>query len=1020
MPITRRFLDWNAPVLPAAADYLIERYADGEELDLSGVVTVFTGRRAARRMLEILVEKCEDRWPAFRPPRMVTFQRLPEMLYTQQRQLADDLTQLLVWKKALASIPPQELHAALPAIPGDETVTAWLALCESLRRQHVELAGDGMEFDEVFSQLSQMGNHTEASRWQALRRIQAEYLTQMDELQLWDRQAARLVAVEMQECRADFDIVLIGTVDMNRIVRQILEQVADRVTALIHAPESEAEAFDEFGCLNADVWQHRRLNIPLEATRVVDRPADQAVAVVRELAAANGSRRPDEVVVGVANDALVPSVLQGLADAGVSGRWPVGSEVQASRPYRLLEAIAAHLATARDGLPADFATMSDLLRHPDMDRWVCRQLRNKKKTVFAETDWLSRFDKYLADHLQTTPGLILGGKETRDVVSSVCKAVESLLVNLVPLCDRQRVDAQAIPGRRRGKSGDRQQRLKFDDQVAVQSLSVQSLLAKKRSLSEWAGGMLRVLAAAYQDYPFGEVPGRDAAVSECCTALAECSEALDRIPAALMPVCTVSQAIQLLLRQVADVTVPPDPDDDAVDLLGWLELPMDDSPELILTGFNEGFVPESITSDVFLPNSLRARLGLLDNHRRYARDAYAVTALMHSRERITFIAGRSDADGNPMTPSRLWFAVDPEQLPGRVQWFFGEDRTVSKSADNAEADDAEADDGESSLIPMRSGRASGFTVPEPPVIPPAPTQIVVTAFRDYLNCPYRYFLKHELRLRSVDDETRELTAAAFGSLIHEVLSDFGSSDYQHSTTSESIERFLLDRLQKLANQRFGRSRSATVAVQLQMAADRLQAFARVQAAMAAEGWRVHHTEQDLVYSDFADVHGRRIALRGRVDRIDRHAETGEWRVLDYKTGEAATAPEKTHRKSGEWIDLQLPLYRLLVRSEEIEGEVRLGYVHLPGNLSAVGVSIAQWSNEDLAEAEEVAAKVAASILDLKIDQVAPGQDHFATEYARVCQDTVIDRSIPWLKTWQGRSAGKQNQPQQDELPAAAD
>ena len=108
-------------------------------------------------------------------------------------------------------------------------------------------------------------------------------------------------------------------------------------------------------------------------------------------------------------------------------------------------------------------------------------------------------------------------------------------------------------------------------------------------------------------------------------------------------------------------------------------------------------------------------------------------------------------------------------------------------------------------------------------------------------------------------------------------------------------------------------------------------------------------------------------------------------------------------KKGEWIDLQLPLYRLLVQSLGIDGEIQLGYVHLPGDLSSVGASIAKWSDAELETAEETAREVAANIMDLRIDQVTPGQERRSTEFARVCQDSVIDRNIPWLDEWPGRA-----------------
>ena len=155
-----------------------------------------------------------------------------------------------------------------------------------------------------------------------------------------------------------------------------------------------------------------------------------------------------------------------------------------------------------------------------------------------------------------------------------------------------------------------------------------------------------------------------------------------------------------------------------------------------------------------------------------------------------------------------------------------------------------------------------------------------------------------MKLKSVDDETLELEAPAFGSLMHDVLNDFGKSDYVDATHPEPIESFLLKTLQGLAHKRFGRNRSATVSVQLQMMQDRLSAFAGWQANTAAEGWRIQYTEEDLKFVDFKDSHGRSVVLAGRVDRVDQHQTTRQWRVLDYKTSERAEKPETTHRKEG--------------------------------------------------------------------------------------------------------------------------
>ena len=998
MAITRHFLDWNKPALPAAADYLISRYANGNQLDMSKVILVFPGRSAARRMLELLVQRGSPKWPALVPPRMTTFNQFPELLYPLQQKLADDLTQLLVWRKALYAVQPHEIRAALPNRPDENSVSSWLALCESLRKQHNELAADGMEFDEVHLKLVELGNTEEAERWKALRRIQAEYLMQLDDLNLWDRQAARLVAVQQNECRTDSDIILIGTVDMNRIIRQMLDQVADRVTAIVHAPESEADAFDEHGCVRPEQWETRLLNIPLENTRITDSPLQQAQLAMVELASFDGRFRADDITIGVADDSMVPTLTQAMADAGIAGQWPIGMLLRDSRPYQLLSAMALHVASARDELPPDFATLTDFVRHPDVYDWISEHLNQNLSDDEAYTrrdGWLNELDQYLAEHLQLTPGVLLGKAPRRTIVAEVCRAAEFLLRCLIP--DAMHAESarsavgRAAPSPKPFKKS-RQRTLDELEESADASLTQQ--LERKRSLSDWADGAVRILATIYRDRDLRAESEADRAIVACVTRLQEFNEQLRRVPHSVLPECTASQALQLLLRQIGEASIPPESNDQAVELLGWLELPLDDSPVLVLTGFNEGKIPESINADAFMPNSLRTRLDLTDNRRRYARDAYALTSVLQSRRRVVLIAGRTDVKGNPLAPSRLWFAADPKSLTERVRRFYDPTSAADVAAmlPTSKAPEAEAP------------RHSGFIVPPPLSVPPAPEEIPVTSFRDYLNCPYRYFLSRELRLHLVEDDVRELDARAFGSLIHEVLNEFGQSRYRDAFDDEAIQHFLIDALHKAALGRFGRTRSATVSVQLKMIESRLSAFAKWQAENCRAGWRIHQTEKKYECTDFTDIYDRPVKLVGRVDRVDKHVQTGQYRVLDYKTSESAMPPKTTHRSKDEWIDLQLPLYRLLVRSDGITSNVELGYIQLPGELSKIGAAIADWTDAELLDAENLARSIAADIIDLKITSVVPSGDRRSSEFSRICQDTVIDRAMPWLANWPGRTS----------------
>ena len=72
MPITRKFIDWSQPALPAVADYLRQQYGRDNILDLDQVVLVFPGGRAGRRLLEVLVEQAAQHDLILLPPHLRT------------------------------------------------------------------------------------------------------------------------------------------------------------------------------------------------------------------------------------------------------------------------------------------------------------------------------------------------------------------------------------------------------------------------------------------------------------------------------------------------------------------------------------------------------------------------------------------------------------------------------------------------------------------------------------------------------------------------------------------------------------------------------------------------------------------------------------------------------------------------------------------------------------------------------------------------------------------------------------
>jgi RecB family exonuclease len=285
---------------------------------------------------------------------------------------------------------------------------------------------------------------------------------------------------------------------------------------------------------------------------------------------------------------------------------------------------------------------------------------------------------------------------------------------------------------------------------------------------------------------------------------------------------------------------------------------------------------------------------------------------------------------------------------------------------------------------------SRFEIPKPAPLARPITSMRVTEFRDYLACPYRYYLRHILKLEAIEPGD-ELDGAGFGTVTHDVLERFGKDPIKDSTDADSIRGFLNDHLDQLVAERFGGDAVPAVRVQIEQLRLRLDAFANWQAKWRGQGWRIEHVERSVSGQDAPfDVDGKPMYLRGRIDRIDHHERDGTWCVLDYKTGEDGDTPGKTHGKAGAWKDLQLPLYRHLLRAIGITGDVRLGYIVLPRDPTKVGELLADWTADDLASADKAARDVVRGIRAGEFPGPAESARGF-DEFAWICQE---GRTVP--------------------------
>ncbi|MGH7459265.1 MAG: PD-(D/E)XK nuclease family protein [Longimicrobiaceae bacterium] len=906
----RTFLGWDRPALHSAAELITGVYAAGDAVDLGGAVMVLPGGRPGRRLKELLLEEAGRLGLRLVPPRVVTVGELPELLYQPSSPAADTLLARRAWSEALRSAepPPRELF---PDPPLRDDLRGWETLAGEVQRLHREVAGAGHSFRGVARICREGGQlFDDHLRWQALAAVQDRYGELLDEVGRADPDLARLQALEAEALGAEHDLWLVGVAEMPATLRRMLRASGATIRVLVHAPEGEAGAFDELGCVRPGAWAGREIDLPEELLRLSGGPADQADTVLVEMAALDGRFAAEEITIATPDEGLVPYLVQRLEAYGVPTRYGAGRELTSTPVYRFLAAAAEYLPGE-----ASWQPFAALLRHPDVGDWLSGT-EDKGAGPLDLDRVLEAADRFFSERLPDRPPRSL---RSRPLDAPLAEARKRLARLLEPLGRRER-------------------------------------------LSVWPATIFNVLATLHGERTLRRERPRERGLLDTLDCFKNAALSFARLPERLDPWCDGATAISLLLESVRTGTIPDDPDRAAVELLGWLEVHLDDAPVVIVTGCNEPYLPSSLGAHPFLPDRLRTRLGLLDNTGRYARDAYHLTALLHDRERVRLIVGLVSAKGDPLRPSRLTLAARGEVLARRVLRFASESRPRM------------------SLIPRRrAGEVSQLRLPpEPELRLEPPVEVRVTDLRRLLEDPYLYALEQLLGLRELNDDARELDGRGFGSLAHQLLQEFGHSPEAYSGDPEAVAHRLDSLLQKKAR-RFSDSLPA-VRVQLEQLRARLHAFARWQAGWVTEGWEMVAVEgcpagvgDERGRVDCRlefEVDGEPIFITGRIDRVDRHRESGAWAVFDYKTSDAGEPPDKVHRRgrgaAKEWIDLQLPLYRHLARTlvdaggaglippQEPVGGLKLGYIRLPRDLAKTGAAIAEWSPAELKAADEAA------------------------------------------------------------------
>lgn len=896
---SRHFLSWERPWLRQAVEWLAGESQD-RPIDLSGVLAVVPTRQSGRRLREELAHLAAERRTAAFAPRVHT----PDTLLApaaESRDIATRLEALLAWTDVLRDVALAEVREVFPVEPPRRDFAWAWRLAETFFALQTQLNESGLEFADVAQRTG--AGFPEASRWEQLAGLERRQQARLAQFGKREPHAARREFARNAELPDGVErVVVLAAPDPLPLAVDMLRQWAKRVpvSVVVFAPQAEAEAFDEWGRPKPEVWTRGVIELTEFERRVhlCADPADEAQVLaeaVRQYAPAADAA----IAVGVADPEVLPLLENALSRAGLQGYNPEGRMRRGDQWHGLLAALAGF---ARE---TSYEAVAALARCPDL----LRGIQDREGPNFSAAGFLQQLDKLRADYLPADLAAL------RRVAALGAKRGSEVVRGIEFLAELQRVLAGA----------------------------------------DFGSSVMEALRMVFRTRRFNLEDPDEAVAAESAEAwrdvVRDCGKASEQFPE-LKPADWWAVALSVFGAQRRTEDKPAG----AIDLQGWLELLWEEAPHLAVAGCNDGFVPDAIVGDAFLPESLRERLGLKTNAARFARDAYILRAMAEARRvagRLDVLLAKNSSVGDPLRPSRLLLRCADEELPGRIAQLFRGAETVRQNLPWRRA---------WKLAPRRER---------------ARERVAVTGLRMWLACPFRFYLQHVLRMEAVDPAKSELDARDFGTLCHAALEAMAREPAMRDCTDEAaLREFLLGRLDAEARKRFGEELTLPLVVQLESARQRLGRAAAVQARERKEGWVIMQAEREF------ELELGGLTVRGKIDRCDRHEGSGAWRVLDYKTTDSGPTPHKAHLRpmrvgdeqrpswmrvelAGReqvWADLQLALYVRALGRESAGAPVTCGYFNLP---KAVGeTAIVTWSElttDLLAAADRCAEEVAAAI-----------------------------------------------------------
>lgn len=939
MTLKKIFLGWDKDLLELAATRVLKEAKRSEFIDLSHILAIVSTSHSIKNLNQKLTELADKEGCALLPPKIVT----PQYFFSNQSGMRTppETQKLLFWIEALKK-NISHCNFLFPNSSGKSESFLWfLDKAEQISQLADNLASIGLTIEEFISAYPGVLGE-DFTRFDELSHIEAAYFKLLEEASFKDDNRVKIENARNPQIPANISkVVFIAVPDPISIVLEsieILSAMAD-VEVWINAPVELECAFDNYGRPDSAYWKEKNLHIPdfKETVTIFDSPEDLSRDFVHLLALKNTSQTNelniDDLSIFLPDTSLEMPLRYSFLRHEIETYNPSGVKLIEYQFFRLFEAILNFITQQ------DYRSYAKLLKNPDFLSYVEQKTgRIDYAGIFAINDELQN------KHLPLT---------FADMIKFV---------------------------RMKSERTDNEQKEFKKEQIRILEKII-ALLSE--FLNKTRGNPLKILPIVHEIYDFSPQLLKENS-SEAVKAIVEAVTEMET-SVSTSDHLTNDDITLLLKRMMQGIILTPAQKEGMLPMRGYLELQWELSrPFTFIIGMNEGIVPSVTSCDIFLPDSVRKKIGLPSNDTRFARDAYILDSVISSHEKfpINFIVLRANQDGESLKPSRLLLQSKNQDIfYERLDYLFR-----GKALEFERHKEDSSDYALKYSVPIK--RLENRT-------------LSVTDFKNFLACPFRFYLSKILRYdEEIDDSMTDIEYAEFGSVCHLILKKLGDNLNDHS--KQELHSMLQIELQQKSN---FFSKSLPVDFSFYSLEQRTRKALEIMIDERNEcRWKVYATEKRFELKvDSAKLSlwlGEEVTedicftIIGKIDRIDVGADGKSVRVIDYKTGKVKESPQREHylkisakskdikeyakfnfdNEEFRWTDLQLPFYAILLSETEEFKELQLtqcAYLTLPVAVSDTGFKTWAITNEELIAARRCAAGI---ILDITKGNFWPPRD----------------------------------------------